>query len=419
MEKPALFETKQQFFKTIFLLLSLFFLRVGWEYRAYTEFISKPFYFTYATVIDAYRKQKGKRTYQVLKLQSDTGRIFYTIAHRKTLLEKRRLRLQIFPDSKIGFTDFLGGFYVKSRIREVEEPSTSLKALLVEKVDAQHHNALLGSFYNAIFFATPLSKALREKISLLGISHLIALSGFHLGILWTLVYGGVLPGYRFFQQRYFPYRYALFDVGAVAIVLLGIYVWFVGAPPSLLRAYTMIVAGWAMLLMGVELLSFGFLTTIAVALLLLSPALAVSLGFWLSLAGVFYIFLLLQYVDDYTHKWRVTLFLIPVGIFLLMLPLVHLFFGTTSPYQLLSPLLSLLFIPFYPMVMLLHLLGRGEGCDTLLLWLFSLPKTGEEQLLPFGMAVGYLLLSLGAIRFRKAYYLLWAISCGYALYLFV
>ena len=46
------------------------------------------------------------------------------------------------------------------------------------------------------FFATPLAKEVREKISLFGVSHLVALSGFHLGILWALVYGGLLLLYR-------------------------------------------------------------------------------------------------------------------------------------------------------------------------------------------------------------------------------
>jgi len=418
MEKPKLFETKQQFLWTLFLLFSLFLMRMEGEYRTYREFISKPFYFTYATVVNAYMKQKGKHTYQVVKLRSDEGRIFYTTTHQKKLLSQRRLRLQIFPDKKITFTDFLGGFYVKSRIRAVEVPPHTLKTFLVEKVRTQHAEALLASFYNAIFFSTPVPKKLRKKISLLGVSHLIALSGFHLGILWTIVYGGLLLCYRFFQQRYFPYRYALLDVGMAAILLLGVYVWFVGAPPSLLRAYVMIVAGWMMLLLGIELLSFGFLATIAFLLLFLSPALSVSLGFWLSLSGVFYIFLLLQYAR-HSPKLTVTLLLIPVGIFLLMLPVTHLFFGTTSPCQLLSPLLSLLFIPFYPMAMLVHLIGSGAWFDSSLIWLFSLPDGGEEQMLSWPMAAGYLLLSLAAVLSRKAYLLLWIAAVGYALYLFL
>ncbi|BAF73072.1 ComEC/Rec2 family competence protein [Sulfurovum sp. NBC37-1] len=418
MEKPKLFETKKSFAWTMAFLLLLFTLRLGWEYTNYKEFISKPFYFTYATVMNAYTKQKGKRSYQVLKLHSDDGLTFYTITHQKKLLQNRRLRLQIFPSEQIGFTDYLESFYVKSRIRSNDPVSAGVKEYVLGKVASQHDDPALGAFYNAIFFATPISKEIREKISLLGVSHLVALSGFHLGILWALVYGGLLLLYRPLQQRYFPYRHALFDVGLVAIIVLGIYVWFVGAPPSLIRSYAMILAGWAVLLMAIELLSFDFLMTVAVLLLIFFPSLSVSLGFWLSVSGVFYIFLLLQYTKQY-NRWIITLLVIPVGIFLLMLPIVHIVFGTTSFYQLLSPILSILFIPFYPLVMLLHLLGIGDIFDTALLWLFDLPIKGEEHLLPLWMGMVYIILSLVAIRYRSIFYVVLGSTLMYAGFLFL
>jgi len=418
MEKPKLFETKKSFFWTMALLLFLFSLRLGWEYQNYREFISKPFYFTYATVVNAYIKQKGKRFYQVLKVHNDDGLTFYTTTHQKALLQDRRLRLQIFPDEKIGFADYLGTFYVKSRISSGETVPSGVKEGLLAKVASQHEDSALGSFYNAIFFAAPLAKEIREKISLLGVSHLVALSGFHLGILWVLVYGGLMLLYRPLQQHYFPYRYALFDMGLAAIVILGLYVWFVGAPPSLLRSYAMILAGWAVLLMAIELLSFDFLATVATLLLVLFPSLSVSLGFWLSVAGVFYIFLLLQYTKG-SNKWFITLMVIPIGIFLLMLPIVHTVFAVTSSWQLLSPVLSILFIPFYPLVMLLHLLGQGGILDTVLLWLFDLPVQGEEHLLPLWTGLVYVMFSLAAVRYRTMFYAVSGAAVSYAGYLFL
>ena len=417
MEKPKLFETQKHFILTMAVLFILFLIHLGWEYRNYTEFITKPFYFTHATVLNAYEKTKGKGSYQVLKLRSDDGLTFYTTTHRKSLLKHTRLRLQIFPDEKITFPDYLGTFYVKSRITESRGMPLSLKERLLERVSVQHEAPALASLYNAIFFSTPLEKSLREKIAQLGVSHLVALSGFHLGILWGLVYGLLLLLYRPFQQHYFPYRFALFDVGWVTVCILGSYVWFVGFPPSLLRSYAMLFTGWGVLLMGIELLSFYFLFTVAGALLALFPSLGVSLAFWLSITGVFYIFLLLQYAGRY-NQWAIMLLIIPIGIFLLMLPVVHTVFGTTSPYQLFSPLLSLLFIPFYPVAMLLHLFDMGAFFDPLLLRLFSLPATAETHLLPLWITVGYILLSLAAIRYRAAFYMLLATASAYAVFLF-
>jgi len=390
LEKPKLFETNKSFIWTIAVLLLLLAVRLFFEYQAYQNFISKPFYYTNANVVNAYEKSKNGKRYKVLKLRSDDGFTFYTTSHKKEDFSHKRLRLQIFPNKGISFKDYLGTFYVKSRIKNSEP----------------------------IFFATPVDKSLREKISMLGVSHLVALSGFHLGILWGLIYGLLLFLYRPLQQKFFPYRHALFDVGLVAMILLALYLWFVDFPPSLVRSYAMVLVGWVVLLLGIELLSFTFLTTILLSLVVIFPPLLVSLSFWLSVAGVFYIFLLLQYTKEY-NKWLITILFIPIGIFALMLPVVHHIFGVTSPYQLLSPLLSLIFILFYPLVMLLHLLCFGGVLDSALLWLFSLPNKSVDNVLSLWMMLAYVGLSLGAIWSRKLFYMLIGLAFGYGGHLFL
>ncbi len=418
LEKPALFPEKKTFVWFTVVLAAVICLRIFVEYHTYQSFISKPFYYTYATVLNVYEKSKGGKRYQVLKLRSDEGFTFYTTSYTKNDFHHMRLRVQIFPNKRISFKDYLGTFYIKSRIKEQSSLPFTFKDELLKKVAAQHEDTSLQSFYNAIFFATPLEKELREKISMLGVSHLVALSGFHLGILWGLVYGLLLLLYRPLQQHYFPYRHALFDVGLVAMILLGAYIWFVDFPPSLLRSYAMVLVGWMMLLLGIELLSFTFLSTIVFILVALFPSLLVSLSFGLSVAGVFYIFLLLQYTKK-CKAWVISLLFIPIGIFMLMLPVVHGIFPVTSGYQLLSPLLSLLFIPFYPLVMILHLLGLGDVLDSVLLWLFELPSFTKEMLLPGWMVGSYILLSFGAIWRKKLFYLLLGAAFLYMVYLFL
>jgi len=418
LEKPKLFETNKSFIWTAVVLLLFLALRLFFEYQSYQNFISKPFYYTYANVLNAYEKSKEGKRYKVLKLHSNDGFTFYTTSHKKEDFNHKRLRLQIFPNNGISFKDYLGTFYVKSRIKNSEELSLTFKDELLEKVASQHHDASLQSFYNAIFFATPVDKTLREKISMLGVSHLVALSGFHLGILWGLLYGLLLLFYRPFQQKFFPYRQALLDVGLIAMILLAVYLWFVDFPPSLVRSYAMVLVGWIVLLLGIELLSFTFLTTILLTLIVLFPSLLVSLSFWLSAAGVFYIFLLLNYTKEY-NKWMITLLFIPFGIFILMLPVVHHIFGVTSIYQLLSPLLSLLFIPFYPLVIFFHLLGFGSIFDSTLLYLFSLPEKSVDNLLPLWMMLGYVGLSIGSIWSKKLFYSVFGMAVSYGLYIFM
>jgi len=418
LEKPKLFETNKSFIWTIGVLLLFLAIRLFFEYQAYQNFTSKPFYFTYANVLNAYEKSKEGKRYKVLKLHSDDGFTFYTTSHKKEDFNHKILRLQIFPNKGISFKDYLGTFYIKSRIKNAELLSPAFKDVLLGKVASQHQNTSLQSFYNAIFFATPVDKTLREKISMLGVSHLVALSGFHLGILWGLVYGLLLLLYRPLQQKFFPYRHALFDVGLVAMIFLAVYLWFVDFPPSLVRSYAMVLVGWIMLLLGIELLSFTFLTTIGLTLITLFPSLLVSLSFWLSIAGVGYIFLLLQYTKEF-NKWIITLLFIPFGIFILMLPVVHAIFGVTSGYQLLSPLLSLLFVPFYPLVMVLHMIGFGGVLDSGLMWLFELPNESVENLLSLWVSGLYIALSVVAIWSIKLFYSLLAVALSYGIYLFI
>ena len=97
------------------------------------------------------------------------------------------------------------------------------------------------------------------------------------------------------QQRWFSYRFMLLDLGVLTLGILGYYLWFVDFPPSLLRSYTMLLIAWMMLLMGMELISFEFLGFVLMLLAALFPELTMSVGFWFSASGVFYIYLLLHW----------------------------------------------------------------------------------------------------------------------------
>jgi len=418
LEKPKLFPEKKTFIWFSLALLVLIAIRLIFSYLEYQEFITKPFYYTEATVLTSYEKSKNNKRYKVIKLRSNESFTFYTTTHRKENFNHKHLRLQLFPNKSIAFEDYLGTFYVKSKIKYQEKIPLTFKDTLLQKVAAQHEVSALKSFYNAIFFATPLDRKLREKISMLGVSHLVALSGFHLTILWGLVYGFLLLLYRPLQQKFFPYRHALFDVGLIAMMLLGSYLWFVDFPPSLVRSYAMVLFGWIVLLLGMELLSFTFLATILLLLVVLFPSLLVSLSFQLSAAGVFYIFLLLQYTKE-MKAWIITLLIIPLGIFMLMLPVVHGTFAVTSTYQLASPILSILFIPFYPLSMLMHAIGVGGVFDSVLMWLFALPEESKESILPLWLVLFYLGLSIGAIWSKKIFYGVCGIAILYMIYLFM
>ena len=418
LEKPKLFLNRKQFWVSMLFLLFLLVARLFFLYSDYQEFKNKPFYFTTVDVLQAYEKTKGKRGYTVLKLYSPALKLtFFTITSISPKDIHQRLRMQLFPNYKMQFSEYLGTSFISSKVNRVFVEEHSAKVELLNAIVNQHQNGMIANFYNAIFFAEPLEKNLRNQVSKLGISHLIALSGFHLGILSALLFFLLRPLYRFFQQRYFPYRFDLIDVGFVVLVILAGYVWFVDAPASLLRSYMMILSTWVLLFLGVELLTLSFLSTIVLILLILFPHLLVSLAFWFSVMGVFYIFLLLHY---FSHVGKIMMTLIiSFGLFILMLPVVHMVFPMTTPLQLLSPFLSLLFSAFYPLSMLLHLLGIGYLLDGVLLQLFTMESSVNSVVVPSLLTGFYLLLSLGAFYFRRLFYLLLSLCLIFSMYLFI
>jgi len=423
LEKPPLFGSRKEFLIVAGVLLSIIFFRLFLLYGEYREFISKPFYYTDAIVLQQQKREHGGRSFVLLKLRDVEGRLFYTTAHLSRSLAGKRVRVKMFPNETIGFVDYLGRFYIRTVLRERGEPPEEKRRTVLEWIGSQHDDPEIAAFYQAIFLAEPIPVSLRRKISGLGVSHLVALSGFHLTILWGLIYGALSLLYRPLQQRWFPWRFMLLDMGIVTLGVLGFYLYFVGSPPSLLRSYAMLLIAWMMLVAGIELLSFTFLASVTLLLSALFPALLASLGFWFSIAGVFYIYLLIYWSQRsggiWAGKWMITLLFIPAGIYILMLPVVHMVFAGVTAWQLLTPILSLLFAPFYPLSIALHLLGCGDLLDGALRWLFSLPSEVHRHLLPVWAGGIYLLLSLGAVWSRLFFALTLGSALLYFAYLFL
>jgi competence protein ComEC len=394
-------------------------VRLGFIYGHYGEFITKPFYFTYADVLSIEERPNAAYPHTLLKLQSDDGLEFYTRSYDDVPYNIKRVRVEIFPDSNITFVRFLGTFFVDSRLKEIVPVQKNFKDEIVEKIKDQHNDDLTSSIYPAIFFNTPLSKEIRDKVIVLGASHLIALSGFNLTILWSVVFGILALVYKPLQSRFFPHRYSVVDLGFISLLFLGAYVWLADFSPSLIRAYVMVVFGWMMFLMGLELVSFSFLALVACFLLALYPKFLVSISFWFSIAGVFYIMLVAEHTKN-INKYAVGFVIMPISMFLLMGPIVHSIFGQTSPYQLLSIPLELAYVVFYPVMMFAHVIGYGGLMDDWLIRLLNFtPYELKESVLPLYALILYIVLSIASIFYRSLFFTLLALSFIYWLYLFI
>jgi len=73
------------------------------------------------------KKNNDSKRYTVLKLKSDDGFTFYTTSYKKEDFNQKRLRVQMFPNERISFIEYLGTFYVKSKIKHQQKLPVTFK----------------------------------------------------------------------------------------------------------------------------------------------------------------------------------------------------------------------------------------------------------------------------------------------------
>jgi len=403
LEKVSLFQNKRDFFHFLFLCFTLFVLSLSLEFYNYKELTKFDSQLVNATVIKQYTKTKttktGKtKTYQVLKLKSEHGVTFYTTASIKLSdIKYKKVELEVWA-GKISFRQYFRGFYAWSKILNVTNTPT-LKSKLNAFIDKQHQNKDISLLYQALFSAKPLPYNLQIIFSNLGVSHLIAISGFHLGVLSALLFFLLKRPYTFLQNRYFPYRSFKHDSFILISITLLAYLLFLDSPPSLLRAFVMFIIGFILYDRGIQIISMQTLLITTLLLLALVPRLFFSIGFWLSISGVFYIFLFLIH---YKHLSKIVQFLLlPLWVYIMMLPYSLVIFGNFSLYHPLSIVWTSLFSLFYPLSILFHILNHGNLVDDILKSLINLETNAIKVIPSIALLIIEIILSFGAIFYKK------------------
>lgn len=365
------------------------------EYLSYSHLVRFDDAFLEAVVLKQYPKDDGARRYTVMKLMSADGASFYMRGSpRLQALSGRTVSVRIFTKS-LSFTGYLRGFYAPGYIVFVERDRL-WRYRAADMIAKQHADAGIGAMFGALFMATPIPLDIRSSLAALGISHLLAISGFHVGLLTLLLLGVLRVPYRRLQSRYFPWRHGKRDLFLIcAVILLG-YVLVLGMPPSVLRAFAMLLIGYYLYDRGIKVVS-GQTLFVAVAILIaLWPRLLFSVGFWLSVAGVMSIVLFLQTAD--TRK-RVSVFIqLHVWVYLMMLPPGLLLFGIFSGVHPLSIFWTMGFMLFYPLALLLHLLGAGNLLDPLSAAILALGSPAQQWQFASGWLIPWGVLSLFAFK---------------------
>ncbi|BEG57092.1 Competence locus E ComE 3 [Helicobacter sp. NHP21005] len=393
-------------------LFALCALSFSLKHHEYKAFLGKKPLELHAQVLLQY----AKNGHFVLKLKDSHNNSFYT-TNKENIKDLTHHFVRAWGKmGRCSFWQFLRACYFatfKLSLENKSDPTTPWRNF----INKQHQSPLMANFYRTLFLADPLDKSLRQLVVGFGVSPLIAISGFHLGILSAFFFYLLSVPYQFLQQRYFPYRNRYFDLMAVVLGLLFGYLILLHFQPAFLRAYIMALVGFGLVYGGLELVSFWILGLSALLCLAMFPNLVRSAGFWLSVSGVFYIFLFLKYMPK-TPVWLYAL-LFNASIFTLMLPLVHFFFTPFGATQLIGILLSFVFVVFFPLVLSLHALHLGGLLDPYLLPLVHTPLHLKSFSTPPWFLCVYVGLSLLAVRFLWVYVALGVASGGLLLYLLI
>jgi hypothetical protein len=74
------------------------------------------------------------------------------------------------------------------------------------------------------------------------------------------------------------------------------------------------------------------------------------------------------------------------------------------------------FVLFYPLAVILHLVGAGGWLDGALQGLLSLSDAGRELIVPPEGVIVYVALSIAAAKWRWGGYALWGVALALAVY---
>ncbi|MEA3352617.1 MAG: ComEC/Rec2 family competence protein [Campylobacterota bacterium] len=412
MESLSLFnQNKERVFFLIFCFV-IFSTNILFYYQKYLHFKDEEVFKTTAKVVNIYDKKR----FYTLKLQSDDFISFISTSKDIIINKNDQITLYLLTED-ISFIEYLKGFYTKGFNLTLLNKQNNISNNLQKLISTQHTDKDISSIYEALFLAIPMDKSLREIFAKYGISHLIAISGFHLAVLSFVLYFKFEKIYSFFHQRYLPFRNKRYDLLLVVCVCLFLYLILTGVVPSLLRAFVMFLFGIFLLRNNIKLLSFETLFITVVLIVTLFPRLIFSLSLWFSVAGVFYIYLFIKYFKNLNKYIQIILF--NFWIYLSINPIVHYFFGTTAYEQLFSPILTILFTVFYPFTLLLHILGVGGLMDSFIQKALDIDINSFELFTPLWFFLYYLAVSFASIIRIEAFYLLNFSFVGFSFYLFL
>ena len=298
-----------------------------------------------------------------------------------------------------------------SRIERTQQYFLHQRTLLLQRLESSglsdDQYAIVAAM--ALGDKSALTHELKDTYSKTGASHILALSGLHLGIIYALL--SMLVVGRRWQM-----------ITQIAIILsIWAFVFLVGMSASVVRSAVMLTV-YALLAIGHrQKMSVNTLAFTAIIMLLISPQALFDVGFQMSFMAVFAILLFVPlfyrpFSAEYlmTHRivsWLWGMVAVSVAAQIGVAPLIAYYFGRFSCYFLLT---NFIVIPAATLILYLSLAtllipaigvllaGIVGLLNTTLLYISTIPGATIEGLQPSVM----LTVSIYSIIFAT-YYLLW------------
>ena len=202
---------------TLFLLF-IFLINLSIEYNKYLDLIDEEVYEVKVEVLNIYEKP----TNNILRLKSQNFDFFANINKSEDIKKSDMLSMAIIS-LDVSFLDYLKGFYAKIIYFNKIEKTPKFIDKIIIKINSNHEDEMIKELFQTLFLGTSISKELRDICTNYGISHVIALSGFHLAVLSFTIYWLLYFPYSFFHQRFFSYRNKKYDLILISLVILFYY----------------------------------------------------------------------------------------------------------------------------------------------------------------------------------------------------
>ncbi|HTN68809.1 MAG TPA: ComEC/Rec2 family competence protein [Dysgonamonadaceae bacterium] len=230
----------------------------------------------------------------------------------------------------------------RSRSLKTEALRTRAKILDIYKTFDLNHDEY--AFLSAITlgYKADLSNELKEAFRATGTSHVLAVSGLHVGIVYIII----LSLFSFLGKR----RKRFIVKQILVLLFLWGYVFITGMPVSVIRAAFMLSFFSIGTLFHKKAFTYNTLASVAFFILLVNPLYLFDLGFQLSFASVFSILFFQPKISKlYTPKLKITnyawaLFTVSTAAQLGVFPLALYYFGTFPTYFFATNLFVLPFI---------------------------------------------------------------------------